>query len=212
MDLGDMRRDYERGTLDEAAVAGDPHEQFARWFADAESALGDEANAMTLATADASGRPDARIVLLKGIHEGDFTFFTDYRSAKGEELAENPRAALLFYWPVLERQVRITGTVHRLDRERSAAYYHSRPEGSRLGAWASHQSAELADRAALERQLAEVAARYRDGAIPLPPHWGGFRVTPERFEFWQGRADRLHDRFLFTRTPEHGWRRVRLSP
>ncbi len=212
MDLGDMRRDYDRGALDEAAVAADPHEQFARWFADAESALGPEANAMTLATADATGRPDARIVLLKGIHEGDFTFFTDYRSAKGEELAENPRAALLFYWPVLERQVRITGTVHRLDRERSAAYYHSRPEGSRLGAWASHQSAELPDRAALERQLAEVTARYRDGAIPLPPHWGGFRVTPDRFEFWQGRTDRLHDRFLFTRTPEHGWRRVRLSP
>lgn len=207
----DLRRDYALARLDEADVAPDPFEQFARWFHDAERAELLEPNAMTLATATPGGVPSARIVLLKGIDAGGFAFFTDYRSQKGQELDANPRAALVFHWGALERQVRIAGSVSRVSREESAAYYRSRPEKSRLGAWASHQSAPLADRAALEAQFDAAGRRYADGEIPLPPHWGGFRVMPERVEFWQGRRSRLHDRIVYARA-DGGWIIGRLSP
>jgi pyridoxamine 5'-phosphate oxidase len=211
MELGDLRRDYRRDSLDESTVAEDPFEQFARWFNDAQSAGIAEPNAMTLATADSAGRPSARIVLLKGVSGGGFVFFTDYRSRKGRDLADNPIAALVFHWPPLERQVRVTGRVERTSHEESAAYFHSRPPGSRLGAWASEQSSPLTSREELNTKVAERRSEFGDD-IPLPPHWGGFRLIPDTIEFWQGRPDRLHDRILYTRTSEHGWDRVRLSP
>lgn len=212
MELGDRRRNYQLDALDETAVSDDPLKQFARWFADAESSDVIEANAMTLATADAAGRPSARIVLLKGVSAGGFVFFTDYRSRKGRELAANPHAAVVFHWQPLERQVRITGTVSRLTEAESADYFRSRPVGSQLGAWASEQSTPIAGREELAARVAHLAHQFADGGVPLPPHWGGFRLIPDEVEFWQGRPDRLHDRILFTRNSESGWHRVRLSP
>jgi len=211
-DLAQLRRDYRQATLDEAHAASDPWSQFRTWFAEAESAGLLEPNAMTLATADANGRPSARVVLLKGLSEEGFVFFTDYRSRKGEELDANPQAALAFYWAELERQVRAVGAVERLSRADSEAYFRSRPRGSQLGAWASHQSALLEDRALLLGRVEELQARYGDGEVPLPPHWGGYRLIPDEVEFWQGRPNRLHDRIVYTRSPESGWRRARLSP
>jgi pyridoxamine 5'-phosphate oxidase len=167
---------------------------------------------MTLATATPDGVPSARLVLLKGFDARGFTFFTDYRSQKGRELDANPRAALAFFWGELERQVRITGTVTKLSREESEEYYRTRPRGSRLGAWTSHQSAVLPSREALEQRLHEVAARFPGEEVPLPPHWGGYLVRPETVEFWQGRPDRLHDRIRYTRRSGDGWTIERLSP
>jgi len=212
MELGDLRRDYRRDSLDESTVADDPFDQFARWFGDAQSSGIAEPNAMTLATADSRGTPSARIVLLKGVTDGGFVFFTDFRSRKGRELTDNPFAALVFHWAALERQVRITGRVERTTSQESAAYFNSRPVGSRLGAWASEQSSRLVSRAELESRVAARLNEFGEADIPLPPHWGGFRLIPDAIEFWQGRPDRLHDRILFTRTSEHGWDRVRLSP
>ncbi len=171
-----------------------------------------DGNAMTLATADATGAPSARIVLLKAFDERGFVFFTDYRSRKGAELEANPRAALVFYWGELERQVRITGGVALASREESQRYFRSRPLGSRLGAWASHQSQVIAGRGALESDFREVEARYGDQDVPLPPHWGGFRVVPDAIEFWQGRESRLHDRIRYVRETGRKWRIERLSP
>lgn len=212
MDLAQLRREYQRAALDIEHTAADPWSQFRSWFAEAESAGLLEPNAMTLATADPTGRPSARVVLLKGLSDEGFVFFTDYRSRKGRELDANPQAAVAFHWAELERQIRAVGRVSRLAREEGEAYFRSRPRGSQLGAWASHQSDLLEDRALLIGRVEELARRYGDGPVPLPPHWGGYRLIPDEVEFWQGRADRLHDRIVYTRTSESGWRRARLSP
>ena len=192
-------------------MSHDPLVEFSRWFAQAQEAKVAEPNAMTLATATPAAAPSARLVLLKGFDERGFVFFTDYRSRKGQELEENPQAALVFYWGELERQVRITGTVERTTTEESEAYYRSRPLGSRLGAWVSHQSLVIPSRAQLEHGLEEVEARFPDGNVPLPPHWGGYRVRPEVIEFWQGRESRLHDRIRYRKTGDR-WIIERLSP
>jgi len=211
LDLAALRRDYALATLDERDVDADPIRQFERWFADAAAARVLEPNAMTLSTATRDGVPSARIVLLKGVDANGFAFYTDYRSRKGAELAENPLAALTFLWKEIERQVRITGSVSRVSTQESDAYFRTRPLGSRLGAWASHQSAVLASREELEARVQDVIGRFPDGDVPLPPHWGGFRVAPDEIELWQGRPDRLHDRLLYRRG-ERGWEISRLSP
>jgi len=212
MDLSDLRREYEQGGLAEGDLAADPIEQFRIWFAQALAVDAKDANAMTLATADREGRPSARIVLLKGVDERGFVFFTNYESEKARELAENPRAALVFYWPLLDRQVRVEGEVTRTSREESAAYFASRPLGARLGAWASRQSRPLRGREELEQALAQVEARYEGGEVPLPDFWGGYRLAPSAVELWQGRPSRLHDRFRYERSPEGSWRVARLFP
>ena len=211
LDLAALRRDYALAMLDQRDVDLDPIRQFERWFADAAAAQVPEPNAMTLSTATRDGVPSARIVLLKGVDANGFAFYTDYRSRKGAELAENPLAALRFRWTEIERQVRITGSVSRVSTQESEAYFRTRPPGSRLGAGASHQSAVLASRDELEARVQDVAVRFPDGDVPLPPHWGGFRIAPDEIEFWQGRPDRLHDRLLYRRG-ERGWEISRLSP
>ncbi len=212
MDLSELRRDYGEVPLDAADLAADPLEQFATWFTAATEAEVPDPNAMTLATVGPDGRPSARIVLLKGVSEGGFVFFSDYRSAKGRELETHADAALVFWWHPLSRQVRVTGTVARTSAAESEEYYVTRPEGSQLGAWASVQSREIPDRTVLETGVAAAAARFAGGPIPKPPHWGGYRLIPDAVEFWQGRTNRLHDRFLYTRSGEDAWHHVRLSP
>jgi len=210
-DLRHLRSDYRHAALDEHDVDRDPFRQFARWFEAAMAAKVPEPNAMTLATVDAEGRPAARIVLLKEVDSRGFTFYTNYESRKGRELAARPQAALLFFWPDLERQVRIEGAVEKVDPATADTYFRVRPKLSRIGAWASPQSEPLADRAALEARFAEAGQRFPDEDVPRPPHWGGYRLLPEAFEFWQGRTSRLHDRIVYTR--EHGhWRIGRLAP
>lgn len=188
----------------------DPFVEFAVWLEMALAAHPGWPNAMTLATADASGAPSSRTVLLKGVDETGFTFFTNYESRKGKELAANPRASLTFYWPALERQVCVRGSVERISREESQTYFESRPRGSRIGAWASEQSSEIEGRAGLEARVAELDERF-EGEIALPDHWGGYQLIPVAFEFWKSRRNRLHDRFLYEKQPG-AWRRVRLSP
>ncbi|HEY8259461.1 MAG TPA: pyridoxamine 5'-phosphate oxidase [Gemmatimonadales bacterium] len=212
-DISDLRREYSRARLDESDVSHDPFVEFARWFAEAQDAQLPEPNAMTLATASAEGVPSARIVLLKAFDERGFVFFSDYRSRKGGELEANPRAALVFYWGELDRQVRITGGVALTAHEESERYFKSRPLGSRLGAWASRQSQVIPSRATLERDLQEVEARFGTDDVPLPPYWGGYRVVPDTIEFWQGRESRLHDRIRYVKEAgAKGWRVERLSP
>ena len=210
MDLAGLRRDYARESLSERDVAADPIAQFEKWFAQAQGAGSVEPNAMTLATSTPDGHPSARIVLLKSVDASGFVFFTDYRSRKGAELESNPHVSLCFWWGELQRQVRVTGTVARASREESDAYYRTRPHGSRIGAWASHQSAPLASREPLESEVKRLEQKY-PGDVPLPPHWGGYRVTPETIEFWQGRPSRMHDRIVYTRSG-NAWTIGRLSP
>ncbi|HEX9054028.1 MAG TPA: pyridoxamine 5'-phosphate oxidase [Gemmatimonadales bacterium] len=211
MSIAHLRREYARARLDERDVDPDPLVQFHKWFDDARRAELPEPNAMTLATATPAGVPSARMVLLKAADERGFTFFTDYRSRKGQELEANPHAALVFFWGELERQVRITGTVGRVSREETEAYFRTRPRESRLGAWTSHQSTVLAGRETLEARLREVAARHPGDEVPTPPHWGGYLLKPDALEFWQGRESRLHDRVRYQREAG-GWRIERLSP
>ncbi len=211
MSIADIRKDYRRHVLTEQDVAADPIEQFTRWFGEAVTAAVVEPNAMCLATATPDAYPSARMVLLKGVDARGFVFYTDYRSRKGQELADNPHASLCFFWAELERQVRVNGAVQRVSRAEADEYFQSRPLPSRVGAWTSHQSMVLTDRTVLEQQLADNEARFSGGHVPLPEHWGGFRVVPEEIEFWQGRESRLHDRIQFRR--EAGlWVRRRLSP
>jgi pyridoxamine 5'-phosphate oxidase len=211
MSIAHLRREYARARLDERDVDPDPLVQFRKWFDDARRAELPEPNAMTLATATPGGVPSARMVLLKAADERGFTFFTDYRSRKGQELEANPHAALVFFWGELERQVRITGTVSRVSREETEAYFRTRPRESRLGAWSSQQSTVLAGREVLEARLREVSARHPGDEVPTPPYWGGYLLTPDALEFWQGRESRLHDRVRYQREAE-GWRIERLSP
>jgi pyridoxamine 5'-phosphate oxidase len=206
-----MRNEEMRAGLSEADVDPDPVVQFGRWFDDARAADLVEPSAMTLATASADGVPSARMVLLRGVDQRGFVFYTNYESRKAAELAANPRAALVFWWGALQRQVRVEGPVQPTSQEESAAYFRTRPPASRLSAWASPQSRVIPDREVLDRRVAELAARHPDGDVPLPPFWGGYRLVPEVVELWQQRPNRLHDRLRYTRTPG-GWRIERLAP
>lgn len=210
--LARLRNDYMLNGLTEEDAAADPLLQFGRWLDDAIAARLPEPNAMTVATSAPDGAPAARMVLLRGFDDNGFVFYTNYESRKGDDLRANPRAALLFFWAELQRQVRIEGNVVRVTAEESDAYFASRPRGSQIGAWASRQSEVLPDRAALERRVVEIEALYAGRAVPRPPHWGGYRVHPLRIEFWQGRASRLHDRLRFRRLKGGEWLRERLSP
>jgi pyridoxamine 5'-phosphate oxidase len=234
MNLSDFREDYRRGALDRARLNPSPFAQFEAWF---QAAAGEQSqtrwrkigialfklwsairnhrppdiNAMTLATVDRDGRPSTRTVLLKTLDERGFIFFTNYDSRKGRELAENPNAALTFFWSELERQVCVAGTVTKLPAAESEQYFKTRPRGSQIGAWASSQSAAVAERAALETKWRELEKKF-PGEVPLPPNWGGFILRPERIEFWQGRPSRLHDRFCYSRQTDGTWKIERLSP
>ncbi|HWX10949.1 MAG TPA: pyridoxamine 5'-phosphate oxidase [Trinickia sp.] len=209
--LAELRKDYARGSLDENSVDTDPIHQFQLWLEQALDAQLPEPNAMTVATVDAEGRPSARILLIKGVDERGFVFYTNYESRKGRELTGNPHASLLFHWIELERQVRIEGVVEKTSAEQSDAYFASRPLASRIGAWASEQSSEIATRAELEAREKAFAERFGENP-PRPPHWGGYRLVPDRIEFWQGRPSRLHDRILYTRQADNRWQISRLSP
>lgn len=209
MNIADLRQEYMRARLDETEVARDPFEQFNRWFDEAIKAEHQMLNAMTLATVSAEGRPSARIVLLKGVDNGGFVFFTNYKSRKGRELTANPAAALVLYWSELEREVRIDGRIKKVTAAESDAYFASRPLGSRHAAIASPQSDVVADRAVLEARFAE--AEKTGDQPPRPAHWGGYRLIPDEIEFWQGRPNRLHDRVLYTRKAR-SWTISRLAP
>lgn len=204
--------DYMLAALDEQTAGTDPISFFDKWFIEADTSGISEVNAMTLATVGAGGTPHARIVLLKGIDERGFSFFTNYQSHKGNQIDANPNVALLFFWKELERQVRIEGTISKLPSQESDEYFQSRPAGSRLGAWSSPQSRVIETREVLDANYAQYQQQFADGKIPRPPHWGGYLVTPTRIEFWQGRSSRMHDRILFSLLPDGTWQRSRLAP
>ena len=211
--IADLRQNYTLAGLSEADLDSNPIQQFNLWFEQALAADLIEPNAMTLATATADGKPSARIVLLKGVSERGFVFYTNYDSQKGRQLIANPYAALVFHWDKLERQIRIEGKVEKLSSAESLEYFHSRPKASQLGAWTSNQSQVIANREVLEQKLASLQAQYSDeDTIPLPEHWGGFRVVPNRLEFWQGRPSRLHDRLLYDLEADGSWSISRLAP
>lgn len=211
--IADIRINYSRKSLSETEVATEPIAQFNAWWQEAIHSELSEVNAMTLATANADGLPDARIVLLKGVTEQGFVFFTNYESAKGRELEQNPRACLVFFWKELERQVRITGSASKLSKEESEHYFYSRPIGSQIGAIVSPQSSVIPDRAFLDARTLELTKRVEAGEkIIKPEHWGGFLVTPTRIEFWQGRPSRLHDRLLYALQADGTWKMERLAP
>lgn len=209
--LQDLRQTYKSGQLTEAAILADPLLQFEKWFEEALKAETKEANAMTLATVGEGGRPSARIVLLKGLQEGGFSFYTNYTSRKGQELAKDPNGALVFFWPELERQVRIEGLIETLLPEESEAYFETRPLESQLGAWASNQSSVVADRTVLEERYKALEKEYKGKQVPMPAHWGGYLLKPTTIEFWQGRPGRLHDRILY-RKENQSWKIERLAP
>ncbi|TDW99891.1 pyridoxamine 5'-phosphate oxidase [Dinghuibacter silviterrae] len=211
--IADIRKEYKLKELTEASVATDPFLQFGRWWDEAMASHIDEVNAMTLATVSPDGLPEARIVLLKGVDNRGFVFYTNYDSHKGAALAAHPQACLLFFWKELERQVRITGSVEKVSPEESDAYFHSRPEGSQLGAWASPQSQVIDGRSVLDKNLESYTTRFSGAEVPRPPHWGGYRVHPDSVEFWQGRPSRLHDRLLYRwNKAANAWSISRLAP
>lgn len=210
--IADLRKDYTLQDLSETEVDPNPFIQFKQWFDQALAAQLPEPNAMTIATATLDGKPSARMVLLKDFDQRGFVFFTNYNSHKGQEISENPQAALVFWWAELERQVRITGRVEKVSEADSDRYFYSRPENSRLGAWVSNQSEVIASREDLEQRLQDLQHKYENQEILRPPHWGGLRVIPTEIEFWQGRPSRLHDRLLYTRLDNGNWKIDRLSP
>lgn len=210
--IADIRKDYQLQSLSEADVTASPIAQFGKWWDEAVKSDIDEVNAMTLATADKEGIPSARIVLLKEYDEKGFVFFTNYNSRKGEELLQNPNACLVFFWKELERQVRITGITEKISMEESIAYFNKRPDGSKIGAWASPQSLAVAGKAWLKETFDYYRERFKHGEIPKPPHWGGYRVKPFKIEFWQGRPSRMHDRILYTSQTGGSWSIERLAP
>ncbi|MCD6012158.1 MAG: pyridoxamine-phosphate oxidase [Flavipsychrobacter sp.] len=211
LNIADIRREYMLEALDEEVAGLDPIAFFKKWFSEAESAQITDINAMTLATVDANAAPHARIVLLKGLDEEGFVFFTNYDSAKGTEMSANQNVALAFYWKELERQIRIEGKVGKVDEAESNTYFQSRPAGSKIGAWASPQSKKITHRNILDTNYSKYEAEFSNIDIPRPPHWGGYRVIPNHIEFWQGRASRMHDRIVFTKE-KGNWERHRLAP
>lgn len=209
--IADIRRDYKLKHLDEQQVSPDAMKQFESWWNEAVNSNIDEVNAMTLATSDKNGSPAARIVLLKGYTENGFIFFTNYDSHKGKQLSENPKASLVFFWKELERQIRITGSVEKISAEESDAYFNSRPQMSKIGAWASPQSTVIADRNIIENRFQSLTEKFADQPVDRPEHWGGYIVHPSSIEFWQGRPSRLHDRILYIKQ-NNSWKIERLAP
>jgi len=212
MSIAAIRRDYMKEALSENQVEENPFRQFDHWWDEAVKAEIDEVNAMTLSTVSSDGKPTARIVLLKGYDDYGFVFFTNYESKKGKDLLLNPNASLLFFWKELERQVRIEGTCEKVSEAESDQYFYSRPEGSRIGAWASPQSQVISSRDVLDSNLAELEKRFRDTPVTRPPHWGGYRIKPQTMEFWQGRPSRLHDRIAYSQDSSGDWIFARLAP
>lgn len=211
-DISSIRRDYQLASLDEVSSAEVPMDQFEHWWEDAIASNIDEVNAFVLSTVKANGVPNARVVLLKGYTPDGFVFFTNYQSAKGQDIEAHPMAAMTFFWKELERQVRITGKIEKISKQESEEYFHSRPIGSQIGAWSSPQSRIIPDREFLEDLVAEHAEKYKEGMIPLPPDWGGYIIKPSEMEFWQGRSSRLHDRIQYTLHADGHWVKVRLAP
>jgi len=211
-DLENMRVDYTAAALSEKDSKADPIKQFEVWFNEAQEAEVPERNAMTLATATHNGIPSARIVLLKGFYDEGFMFYTNYLSRKGKEITKNPVGALTFFWPSMERQVRIEGNLEKLSKEQSEKYFHSRPKSSQVGAVASPQSQEIADRSVIEKKWQELEEEYKDKEVPKPSFWGGYILKPRMIEFWQGRPSRLHDRILYKKIDNKNWKKVRLAP